>query len=159
MTTRLRLWWSGRSLREQRMLLVMAALLVVVIVWLGILRPVGDGLSRARERHANAVIAHGEVLAKRDALRTLLKSGPAPLDAPLETIVRQSASEAGFAFASLTAESSDRLTLTVANARPAALFGWIAQLEGRGVLVEHLAVRDNGDPTLNVDLTLRGRMR
>lgn len=159
MSARLRLWWSGRSLREQRLLLAMFALLAVVIVWLGILLPVSDGLSRARDRHAAAVIAHGDVLAKRDALRALLKGGPAPLDAPLESIVRQTAGEAGFAFASLTADGPEHLTLTIANARPAALFGWIAKLEARGILVERLTVRDNGDPTLNVDLALRGRTR
>ena len=159
MKARLRLWWGGLSLREQRLLLVMAALLAVVVVWLGILRPVTDGLSLARERHGQAVIGYGEVLAKRDALRALTRSAPAPLDGPLEAIVRQTAGEAGFTFDSLNADSADHLTLTIANARPAALFGWIAGLERRGVLVERLVVRDNADPTLNVGLALRGRMR
>ena len=159
MSTRLRLWWGTRSLREQRMLLAMFALLAIVFVWLGILRPVSDGLSQARERHAQAVIGYGEVLVKRDALRALTRAAPAPLDAPLETIVRQSAGEAGFTFASLDADSADHLTLTIANARPAALFGWVAELERRGVLVERMVARDNADPTLNVELVLRGRMR
>lgn len=155
MGARFRTWWSGRSPRERWLLLAMFALLGVMILWLGIVRPIGDGLQRARQRHQAAVIAHGEVLAKRDALRTLLKTRPAPLDAPLETVVRESAGEAGFSFASLNAENADRLTLTIANARPQALFGWLAGLEARGVLVERLAVRDNPDPTLNVDLTLK----
>lgn len=155
MEARFRTWWSGRTPRERWLLLAMFGLLGVVILWLGVVRPIDDGLRHARQRHQAAVIAHGEVLAKRDALRALLKTRPAPLDAPLETVVRQSAGEAGFSFASLNAENADQLTLTIANARPQALFAWLAGLEARGVLVERLAVRDNADPTLNVDLTLK----
>ena len=59
----LKLWFDGRSLREKRLLLVMGALLVVTLLWGGLLRPLGDGLSSARERHADAVIRLGEAQA------------------------------------------------------------------------------------------------
>ena len=38
----LALWWRERSLREQRLLLVMLGLLVLVLGWLLIIRPLGD---------------------------------------------------------------------------------------------------------------------
>ena len=43
--TGLRHWFEGRSLREKRLLLVMAALAVLTLLWGAVIRPVGDGLS------------------------------------------------------------------------------------------------------------------
>ena len=35
-------WWDGRSLRERRMLAIMGALVLGVVGWLGVVRPL-DG--------------------------------------------------------------------------------------------------------------------
>ena len=35
-------WWDTRSAREKRLLLVLAALLVLVLAWLLVIRPLGD---------------------------------------------------------------------------------------------------------------------
>lgn len=151
-------WWGERSLREQRLLLVMLALLAVTILWLGIYRPVQDALSRARERHQDMVVQLGDVRAQADALRAIGKGAAAPLSAPLAMMITQSAAEAGFANAAISAQGERRVSVSIPSARPAPVFAWIAALEGQGVIVERLSARANGDPTLAIDLTLvRGR--
>ncbi|GAO38676.1 general secretion pathway protein M [Sphingomonas changbaiensis NBRC 104936] len=146
-------WWRARSRREQRLLLVMFALLAVTILWLGIYRPLQDALSNARARHQQAVVRLGEVRGGAAALRR----GPAvALPGPLASVVTQAANDAGFANAIVSPQGDRRVTVSIPSARPAPFFAWIASLEARGIVVEQLAARANSDPTLAVDATLTG---
>ncbi len=157
MTERIRLWFAGRSLREKRLLIAMAALAAVTLVWVAIIRPVTDGLSATRERHADALLRLAETQARVKAVAALQLQHPAPIAAPLETIIRDRANEAGFALASVTADGPNRVQISIATARPGALLGWIAQLEAAGILVESLATTDNGDKTVSAQIALRVR--
>lgn len=157
MIERLRLWFAGRSSREQRMLLVMVALLALTIVWAGIIWPVTDGLSSARERHADAVIRLAETQARVKEVEALQRNRPAALEAQLDSVVRDRANEAGFALASVTPDGPNRVQITIATARPGLLFGWIAGLEAAGILVDSLATTDNGDKTVSAQLALKVR--
>lgn len=145
-------WWRERSLREQRLLLVMLALLAVTVLWLGIYRPMQNALSAARERHQQAVIRLAEVRAGAETLRGL--RGVAALPAPLAPFVTQAANEAGFANAVVAPQGERRVSVSIPSARPAPFFSWIAALEARGIVVERLSARANSDPTLAVDATL-----
>lgn len=149
-------WWRGRSLREQRMLLVMGALLAVTFLWLGLYRPIQNGLSAAREGHQNAAIRLGEVRAQADALRALGKAGQPNLPGPLATVVTQAANDAGFANATIAPQGDSRVSISIPSARPAPMLGWIAGLESRGIIVERMSARTNTDQTLAVDATLAG---
>lgn len=151
MTARFLGWWRERSLREQRMLLVMGALLAVTILWFGIYRPIQDALSSARARHQESVVRLAEIRAQRDALRT--GGGPAATG-PLADLVNRSAAEAGFANATVAAQGDRRVSVSIPSARPGPVMSWIAGLEAQGVVVERLNARANADPTLTVDLVL-----
>lgn len=144
-------WWRERSLREQRMLLVMFALLAVTLLWLGVYRPLQARLSSARERHQEAVVGLGEVRAQAEALRGSRATAPA---GPLAELVTRSAAEAGFANATVAPQGDRRLSVSVPSARPGPILGWIAGLEAQGVIVERFQARANSDPTLTVDLVL-----
>jgi general secretion pathway protein M len=157
MIDRFHLWFAERSLREKRMLIVMAVLLVLTLIWAAIIRPVSDGLSSARERHADAVIRLAETQARVKAVTTLQQQHPAPITASLDTIIRDRANEAGFALASVTADGPNRVQISIGTARPGALVGWIAQLEAAGILVDSLATSDNGDKTVSAQMTLKVR--
>ncbi|MET4896482.1 type II secretion system protein GspM [Sphingomonadaceae bacterium jetA1] len=152
----LRLWFDGRSTREKRLVLVMMALLAVTIIWGGLLRPLGDGLSSARERHADAVIRLGEAEAIAADLRQRRRRPPA-LSGTLADTVRVSAEQAGFTLAALTEDGPGRVRAQIASARPAALTPWLARLERGGVLVEQATLTDNGDRTVAVALLVRTR--
>ena len=157
MTDRFRLWFAERSPREKRMLIGMAVLLVLTLIWAAIIRPVSDGLSSARERHEDAVIRLAETQARVKMVAGLQQQHPAPIAAPLDTIIRDRANEAGFALASVTADGSNRVRISIATARPGALVGWIAQLEAAGILIDSLATSDNGDKTVSAQMTLKVR--
>jgi general secretion pathway protein M len=144
-------WWRDRSVREQRMLLVMVSLLAVTILWLGIYRPLQLGLSNARERHQAAVVRLGEVRAQVDALRG---SSAAAQTGPLAELVTRAAADAGFANATVAPQGDRRVSVSIPSARPGPVMGWIAGLEAQGVIVERFSARANADPTLTVDLVL-----
>ena len=150
-------WFDARSLREKRMILVMLALLAVTIVWAAIILPVRDGLSSTRERQAEAVVRLGRVMAAVDSVKAAQRAGIAVPGAPLADAVRGRAVEGGFPLATLDQDGPDRVRLSIATARPAALLGWIAGLEQSGILIDSTAITPNGDQTVSVQMTVRGR--
>ena len=150
-------WFDGRSLREKRLILAMLALLALTIVWYGLIRPLGDALSDARARHADAAVRLGETQAAVAAIRGLDRSRPPPLTGTFADAVRARAADAGFALASLDADGPDRVRVSIRSARPAALTPWLARLEGAGILVEAATLTDNGDRTVAAQLVLKAR--
>jgi len=118
---------------------------------------VDDGLSNARERHEDAVIRLAETQARVKAVAAIEQQRPAPIAAPLDTIIRDRANEAGFALTNVNADGPNRVQIAIATARPGALFGWIAQLESAGIIVESLATADNGDKTVSAQISFRVR--
>lgn len=157
MTAQLQSWFRARSLREQRLLLVMMALLALTIVWAGIILPVTDALSSARTRHDAAVVVLAETEARVHDVRALERDRPAPLGAPLDTVIRDSANSAGFALASVTRVGDNGVQIAIASARPGALMAWISGLEDDGILVDTLTLTDNGDKTVAAQASLRVR--
>lgn len=153
--TALRAWFSSRSKREQRLLLVMVALAVVTIVWGLIIRPAANALSSVRERHAAAVVRLGETRSLVEALRTARRT-PA-LVGTLTDVVRARAEQAGFPLQSIDPDGRDGVRVAIASARGAALTEWLARLERAGIVVESAALTDNGDRTVAARLVLRAR--
>ena len=156
MTAALLHWWNERSLREQRMLALMVAILVAVVAWLGVARPIALARDAAETRHARAVVALGQVSeigARLDALR----SRPQPaIDEPLVAFIGRSAADAGLSVERLEAEGADRAVLTILAVRPPAVFGWIQRIEVRhGIVVERLSATRNPDTTVAVQATFR----
>lgn len=153
--TAFRAWFDGRSLREKRLILVMLGLAVLTILWAGIVRPVRDGLSSARERHADAVVRLGTTESAIDAIRAAGRR--VPLTGSLADALRAQAESAGFVLATLDERTGGRVHTSIQAARPAALSRWIADLEGSGVLVDSATWHDNGDGSVSADLVLRAR--
>ena len=157
MNESLKLWWRTRTLREQRLLVAMFAVLAVVLAWLLVIRPIGDSLSEARERHGAAVLALAEARAQADAIGTLQERRPAAPGAPLDSILNQSAAEAGFPIARVEREGINQATIVFESVRPQAFFAWVNRMEERDLIVERLSVRANSDQTLGVEITFRAR--
>ncbi|HEV2748656.1 MAG TPA: type II secretion system protein GspM [Allosphingosinicella sp.] len=151
-------WWRARSVREQRLLLLMFGLLFVVLAWLLVVRPLGDALSQARERHGAAVVALAEARTRAAAIARLETETPAPLAGPLDSLLSESATEAGFAVSRLERQGAGQATMVVDAARPQAFFSWMHRMEAeRGLIVERLTATANSDRTLAVEVTLRAR--
>lgn len=158
MSERLLLWFRALSRRERRLVLG-GGVIVVPAIGYFLVVPLNDALDAARARHADAVIALGETQVRVDAVKAAQVDGAGPPDAPLETLIRQRASDAGFALANVAPQGSDGVRISIASARPGALTGWIADLEASGMLVERLGTTDNGDRTVAVQMVLRARGR
>lgn len=151
----IRSWFAGRSLRERRLILVMLALLAVTIVWGGIILPVRDGLSSARERYADAVVRLGDTQSAVDLIRG--SGRRTPLSGSLADTLRLRAEAAGFTLASVDESGAGRVHATIQAARPQALARWFAGLEANGILIDSAAWRDNADGSVSVDLVVRQR--
>jgi general secretion pathway protein M len=158
MTGSLFIWWRGRTRREQALLLVLLALFAATMAWLLVVRPLGDRLSAARERHGAAVIALSEAKQRAADIGRIERRQPAALGAPVEQAVAESASAAGFQLSRIQPDGPGRVSLSIEAAKPQALFGWVSELErGRDLIVERLTASSNSDRTLSVQITLRAR--
>ena len=159
MIERVTVWYRIRSRREQRLILLMAALALLVFVWLLVIRPLGDALADARARHGEAVIEQAEARAQAEALGVLNTAGGArPLTEPVEKVISRSAAQAGFQLSRLQPEpGGSGVSIGIEAARPQALFGWVASLERQGVVVATLSATANADRTLAVQASFRGR--
>jgi general secretion pathway protein M len=152
-----RLWWSERSEREQWLLGVMLALLVAVILWYGVIMGLANGVAAARARHEAAVLTAGGVEARIRALKRL-ETLPAPaLGAPAPAFVKQSASDAGIELTRSDPVGTDSVAISVGSAAPAALLDWLVGLEARGLFVDSIAIRANGDATVAAEGSLKVR--
>lgn len=157
MTARLKALWLARTDRERWLLGMMLALAALVLAWLLILRPLGDMLSAAKQRHGESVAALAEARAQAAAIGGLEKNRPAAIAGPIDAAVAAAASAAGFQLSGLQPEGPGRVSLAIGAAKPQALFGWIAQLEGQGFIVERLTASSNPDRTLSAQIILRTR--
>uniref|UniRef100_S0DEV8 Putative general secretion pathway protein M n=1 Tax=termite gut metagenome TaxID=433724 RepID=S0DEV8_9ZZZZ len=157
MIAELKIWFDGRSLRERRMLLAMAAMIVLTVIWFAIFLPISDGLSSSRTRLNDAVTRLGETETQLDALKDLERDRPAPIPGALDDYIRQSAGNAGFALSDVSAQGNGRVHIAVPTARSGALLSWIADLEDAGVIVAAITVSNNGDQTVSAQMTLMKR--
>ncbi|HYJ82869.1 MAG TPA: type II secretion system protein GspM [Allosphingosinicella sp.] len=157
MSARLKALWLARSARERWLLGIMAALVALVLVWLLILRPLGDMLSAARQRHGDAVAALAEARSQAAAIAVLQRSRPAPFEGPIDAALSAAASEAGFQLSGVQPEGPGRASIAIGAAKPQALFGWIAALEAQGYIVESLTASSNPDRTLSAQILFRAR--
>ena len=157
MIERVNIWYRVRTVREQRLILIMAALIATVFLWLLVIRPLNDALAASRARHADAVIERAEARAQAEALRGLRRTGGAGLTQPVDALIARSAGQAGFQLSRIQPEPGGGVSIAMEAARPQALFAWVAQLEREGVIVSSLSATANADRTVAVQASFRGR--
>jgi general secretion pathway protein M len=157
MTERLRQLWAERSAREQQLLAVMFALLALVVLVFGIIRPLASATTAARDRLDRVTVEAGQIAAAVETLRDAKKGAPPPLTGTMVLAVSQSAGTAGFTLSTLDPQGDDRVGITIPTAKSPALFAWLRTLAGQGVFVERMTLRTNADATLAVEGTLRLR--
>lgn len=137
-------WWDGRSLRERRMLAIMGALVLGVVGWLGVVRPLdGWQADQARAR----VAAERQLVQIRTAVA---QQGARPTEAvDLQALVASTATTAGVQ-PTLGMSEGGRLGFRLDRVTTAQAFGWLAALEQGGARIEELGVVESPDGTLGV---------
>lgn len=149
-------WWRDRSSREQWLLGIMAGLLVIVIAWFGIIRPIAAARDAATARHAEAIQSLGDVQAMAGTIRAAEARRGKRREMPLVELVNDRAAGAGFTFARLDKNGDGRVNGRIDAIKPVAMLRWISDLEARdGVIVDQLRITRNADETVAVDLALR----
>lgn len=143
-------WWESRTVREQRMLMVMGAALGVFLVWLLVVRPALGWQSAAAERR---LAAANELTDVRAGLVRLARA-PTAATAPaggIEPVVQQAAAQAGLTITTAM-DASGGLGFRASNASGAQLFGWLDALNrNHGLEVSRLSIAENADATLNAE--------
>lgn len=163
MIVTVREWYGARSLRERRLLLLLAALVVPLLAWFAIIVPLGGAYDSALDRQLEAVDRNGRVRALADPSRnarpatvpavpvTVMPGAPVP-DLPL--VIAEAATQAGLTLDSTSAAGPDAVAITIAQARPTAAVQWLRDLEQRGIRVEDLRMAPGADGTVSVNTRL-----
>ena len=154
-----RFWWEGRSPRERVLLGVLGALVVALLFWLTIIRPIDAARIAADARLDVAAQDRGRIAAVAAALQASRRTAPPALSAALPATVGKAAEAAGFTLSRLDPQGSERVTIAIASARSPALFAWLGVLERQGILVDRLTLRPGSDGTVAVEGVLRVRGR
>lgn len=143
-------WWEGRTVRERRLLAVMAVLVAAVLVWLLVVRPVQAWQAGAADRRFAAEQTLAEVRAGLRIVAPVQASAPVSTEG-LEPLIRRTADAAGLTVVT-TMSPDGGLGIQMSQAPGRQTFAWLAALEAdHGVKVCSLGVMENADATLNID--------
>ena len=152
----IRIRWQRFTPREKMLVTIMLILAALVFLWLGVLRPLFNGLSDARAEYGAALDRHVRVVNKVAAIKGTPNfrtgySNPAPLD----VVIAQSAGEAGFAVDRNEAKGGAQTDVAIANVRAQAMLRWLAVLEGQGIFADTLAIQGNEGGTVSLTATFK----
>lgn len=160
----LREWYGQQSPRDRRVLLVGGGFLLLVVLWLGAVKPFLKHLATAR----------GQVETQRELLAYMRGSaaqvlalrgqgggggGSLPAGASLAQVVNQAAGEAGLSLSRWQPEGEDKLQLWLDDADFDALVIWLGRLQNQyGVAVDSININQGEAPgRVKVRLGLKGR--
>lgn len=143
-------WWGGRTLREQRMLMVMVGLLVATALWLGAVQPVLAWREAAAARAGAAALTLAEVRASVASLGPVRSTATAPAEG-LEPLIRRTAAASGLEVVTVMS-ATGQLGVQLSSVSAGPLFVWLAALEtDHRLSICSLGVTENSDATLNVE--------
>lgn len=148
-------WFQALSQREKILVRILAVLLAATVAFYGIIRPFYNAMQSAEIFYETAVERQVRIEAKVAALTRPMDAAIKPIAGPIDVFVSQSAGETGFAVGKLDPQPEGRIEMVIESATPTALFGWLSQLEARGIVVEALTVRPAVNETVTANLTLR----
>jgi len=145
-------WWNGRDAREQRLLAVLGLLVLAMLVWLAVLRPLAAFRGSAAERHDRIAAQMPSVRAAAAGIAAEGRGGARKDGRAVRDVVAASASAAGLEFTSTQPEDGGGVRVGIAAVRPTFLFGWIAGLETEGVVADRVLVQRNDDSTVSAEI-------
>jgi general secretion pathway protein M len=157
MSSDLKLWWSARTDREQKMLAFMVVVVSLFFLWFAVWQPLANGLRSAQSRYDRAVVDLATVKDKANTLKALRARPVQPLGVPVTSFVSQAASEAGFTLSRAEQAGTDGVAIAIVSAKSPALMAWLSNLEARGIFVSEISIRPNSDRTIAAEAVLKMR--
>jgi general secretion pathway protein M len=120
-----RLWWAGRTGREQVLLAVMTAALIAVLGWYGFITPLMATSQAARVRVEKASVQWANLRGlAAGASRSAASGGVAP-----QVVVEAAASKVGLPISRHRQDANGRFTIWIAAIDAKILLPWTASLE------------------------------
>lgn len=133
-------WWYNHSAGERRFMAGLAVVAAIVFLWLGIWRPVNDGLDSGWAKQGAALDRYASVRARVAEIRQRPRSEVQAQRVALDQLVGQTAAEAGFSLERASQQGEGRLSVNIASARVGPLLQWIANLETAGITVQTISI-------------------
>lgn len=131
-------WWSKHSAAERWLIAVLGLAIAAVFLWLAVWRPVTDGLEAGWARQGAALDRYGSVRAKV-AVLSKAAAKPQRVAVPLEQLVSQSATEAGFTLDRVGSGGAG-MSVSIASAKTGPLLAWLSQIEAGGVGIQSISI-------------------
>jgi general secretion pathway protein M len=129
-------WWQDLSARERMLVAVAGALAALLLVSLGVVRPLADWRADAERKARSARDAYQLTAAAAAVSGDGGAQESAGARTPLREAVLASANAAGVELIRIGSEQNGQIEIQAAQAPGDTLFGWFAVLEGRyGVTV------------------------
>jgi general secretion pathway protein M len=155
MIEKLTSWFDGLSLREKVLVGVAATLSALLVAIYGVYFPLTNSIHEKRVKYREALERRVSIEAiVVQANQKQAGSVAADMTGPLEQVVNQRATEAGFTLEKADAAGNGRVGISMAQARPAALMKWLAELEMAGIVAEQIEVKAGSAGTVSVNATL-----
>jgi len=152
------IWWKERSGREQVLLAIMGLLLLVLMLWFAVVRPLDAWVRDGRETYRQTLADRAMIDRGMAEIRTIRAGPVAPLPKPLAQGVRDIALQAGFSDVQSEPGSNGTARLSIAAVRSEAFFPWLRTATQRhGLIVQSMNAVPNSDRTLSVVVTVRER--
>lgn len=151
-------WLTARSLREQRLLIAMTVLAVMLLAWLVVVRPLNLAYSAALERHIAAVDRNGRVKAMADADKGRAAPAGNVGGADLTLVLAERAAQSGLILASNNAAGPDEASVSIAAASAIVASQWLARLEEDGFEVRDVTMTPTGENKVAVTARLVRRV-
>ena len=148
-------WYGQRSLREQRLLLVMLAIALPLLVWFALVVPIERAYDRALERQLEAVDRHARILALAERAKAAPARRPARV-ADLPLYLTDSARQAGLTAVPSAAPTPGATLVTIASANAPAAIEWLRRLEATGYTVSDLRIVPAVNGSVAVSATVGG---
>ena len=150
----LRSAFDGLSRREKILVSVAGALTTIVIIVFLIAMPLLDGINNKQKEYIAALERRAQLEVHIAAMQGA-KAVRYDSSSPLQTLISQSAAEAGFALDRVDAPSAGTVDIAMAQARPQALMAWLNDWEARGVSVQKIDIKAANNGTVSVTASLK----
>ncbi len=144
-----RIWghYEAAAPREQMVMLVCAAAVALLLIWLLIVAPLHAWSRDARAEYALQRDTLAWMEANRHRAGRAVVSARAPGESLL-TLANRTAANQGIRFRRYEPVGSNALSVTLEGIPFTALVQWLGELEGSGVVTSELSVRKRDEPGL-----------
>lgn len=153
----LRQLWVQQTAREQRLLALLAGLVVILLVWFAVLGPALAFREGMRASYAAQVEDHLQIVSGIERYRALAAAGEANAEAaaPLRTLIAARARESGVAITRVQPLEDGQLGVWADRVGEARLMAFLLTLaEDDGVRVTRMSLDREGDGMVRAQMVL-----